>query len=343
MLSKINTFSKEIQGDILFAIGYNLAEKYEGFYDCVSGNKDSGNSIGSVVHINSLDDPDFCKAIYYVKAHSGVRVDGKLQLSELFLYKMLEHIGYGPKCEFILDDESATVFIATRYAAHTKNEDKQKQFHTMKDVDENLILDRETCDGTDLVVIDFLLHLFRMHDVCRIPDNYGVIKVKQDNATRYKWQIIDFNPPDVEDFKCIKGMDLGKHTVAYYDTKFMDDVLSRHARQETTLQKVYDIMMHGKIKNNGERKMHLEEAMQDAKSDVLKFVEDMNKLYNQEIFKKEWILKEEKTINGYIASVEVAMGKWKEFMEKKIIQNNELNSSNATIQSLQKIPIDIQL
>ena len=83
-------------------------------------NKNSGAQVGLVCCVNSNNE----KIRYYIKTHQHGPVTNELRSTEppdgkeLFVYKLLEHIGIGPEVHFIVPFHGSkrTVYIATRDA-----------------------------------------------------------------------------------------------------------------------------------------------------------------------------------------------------------------------------------
>jgi len=139
---------------------------------------------------------------YHVKTHqhgstSESRSNKPVDIKELFVYKVFEFIGIGPKSHFIINPLSASggLFIATQDASFTKIPTKQKIFLTyqqLKNVNDNILTinNPETC--INLTMLDILARIFRLTDLTTNSTNFGVTIKTEEKTSNYKWKIIDF-------------------------------------------------------------------------------------------------------------------------------------------------------
>ena len=183
--------------------------------------KIAGQQVGAKVEIKRTpEDPN--PIIFYVKTHQefcsksdpdyiAITSDatGKINFKELFIYKLLEYLGYGPKVHFIVDSDISHsrieegVLIATQDQSYTKTpHQKQKTFKVFREIKAELS-DRpiESIDLTtrrDIVIIDMLSRALLLEDVMVNQGNFGMTSSTTLFAplvASNKWRIIDFIPP----------------------------------------------------------------------------------------------------------------------------------------------------
>ena len=110
--------------------------------------KPAGQQVGTVARVRS---GDMAKA-FYVKAHQNfpaasdsfahVTSDNTryIDYKELFVYRALQYMGYGPKTDFIVCDmtnpsiRETGLLIASQDLSHTKDEGKTKKFRTFESI-----------------------------------------------------------------------------------------------------------------------------------------------------------------------------------------------------------------
>jgi hypothetical protein len=167
---------------------------------------------------------DTKKITFYIKSNSKYPIGSNLgssghgqdrtpDLREILAYKILEHIGYGPKTSFIFNPLALSgLFIATQAADHSKTHDsKSKTFKTASVIEEAIkqdaslrsedmipFIDRVTnyqdsSDEIDLTVLDILARTLRLTDLNF--GNFGNVEVKSgtDGTVKSKWKLIDFD------------------------------------------------------------------------------------------------------------------------------------------------------
>ena len=201
----------------------HFAEKYEIEPDEIKIlPKTTGQQVGAKVVIPDPQNKQNIK-VFYVKSHQefssksdpqlGTRTSnglGYVDLKELFMYKVLEKIGYGPKTEFIIDkDVSQTgveegIMIVTQDSGYTKNPlNKDKSFKTFEQVVKDGI-DLESISNEtrkDITAIDMLSRVFCLGDVMINSGNFGrVDRVNKETNKQMpdKWKILDLLVPKTE-------------------------------------------------------------------------------------------------------------------------------------------------
>jgi len=182
--------------------------------------KTVGQQIGAkaIIHRASNDENPIT---FYVKSHSefcskthsqylAITSDGTgvVDFKELFMYKTLEHVGYGSETYFIVDrDVSGSrvdegVLIATRDLSCTAQPDVEaKLFNTFAEVGDELrstpidAIDENT--KRDIVAIDMLSRAFLLEDVMINQGNFGRESSTNlsSQISSHNWKIIDFIPP----------------------------------------------------------------------------------------------------------------------------------------------------
>jgi hypothetical protein len=182
--------------------------------------KTTGQQAGAKIVVIDTRNPENTR-VFYAKSHQefcsksdliyGMQTSnglGLADLKELFMYKVLEKIGYGPKTEFVVDRDVAKtgveegIMIITRDCSHTKQPSlKEKSFQTfgqIKDeIDSTPFEDIVDETKTDIVAIDILSRVFLLEDVMVNDGNFGMVEVSRTGSeeTKTKWKIVDFMPP----------------------------------------------------------------------------------------------------------------------------------------------------
>lgn len=169
-----------------------------------------GVQMGRRMRINYSDAHESEHQIfYYIKTHQygSLRAGGSTVVpvdpKELFVYKVLEYTGFGPKAHFFFNPLSpGAFFIATQDESFTKVSGKEKFFKTygqVQDDSKGLLLKTEINDESKKGVarIDILLRIFNLWDIITNSGNYGLTTVNQE---REKWRIIDFRVVSQDDY-----------------------------------------------------------------------------------------------------------------------------------------------
>ena len=136
---------------------------------------------------------------------------GKVDFKELFIYKVLEYIGYGPKVHFMIDrDDTHTridegILIATQDLSYTKrSEERKKSFKVFGEVRDELsatpVEAMDLATRRDVIAIDMLSRAFLLEDVMMNQGNFGLtissdLAESDAVAANIKWKIVDFSPP----------------------------------------------------------------------------------------------------------------------------------------------------
>ena len=176
----------------------------------VFSEKLNGVQLGSIAEVTSIIGK---KIRFYIKTHrkgllSQFSSTAKpVDLTEIFLYKFLEKIGFGPEVHFFYSNPEE-FYICTRDAGDIDSQSNMSFMTFSNFIDSDAtkqIVERvrsmdpcnETIDyDTDkfmlaIVEIDILCRLFDMHDVLKNADNFGFIL----NSNRIeRFSIIDFSP-----------------------------------------------------------------------------------------------------------------------------------------------------
>jgi hypothetical protein len=198
--------------------------------------KPTGQQVGAKIAVKDPINPENLR-VFYAKSHQefcsksdpiyGMQTSnglGLADLKELFMYKVLEKIGYGPKTEFIVDGNVVQtgveegIMIVTQDSGYTKTPaEKEKSFKTFGQIRDEIATtpSEEIADETkrDIVEIDMLSRVFLLEDIMVNDGNFGVVEVSQKGSeeTKTKWKIVDFMPP-----KSQKGKEhLGDKKYAY--------------------------------------------------------------------------------------------------------------------------------
>lgn len=157
--------------------------------------KKVGDQLGCIARVFSDDDKPPLK--YYIKTFSNgtfqkgdnwtVSPYAKPDLKEMFVYKALEYMGFGPKCHFISGTSKISTnseyYLVTQDLSYTKDEHKQKKYTLFGDSG----VDSKLKTMTNLLCLDLIIKTFRLSDVH--GDNFGRMQTNE----RQKWHIHDFN------------------------------------------------------------------------------------------------------------------------------------------------------
>lgn len=183
--------------------------------------KTTGQQIGAKVEIKHAPD-DTNPMVFYVKSHQefcskshsqyiAITSDGtgQVDFKELFMYKVLEYLGYGAKTQFIVDKDVSQsrvdegILIATQDLGFTKHpERKSKKFTTFKDMGAELsstpITSIDAANRRDIIAIDMLSRAFLLEDVMINQGNFGKIISTifgSSPQSSSKWKVVDFISP----------------------------------------------------------------------------------------------------------------------------------------------------
>lgn len=172
--------------------------------------KVDGVQMGNRMRIIYLDEEEVeHQIIYYIKTHqhgslrSGGSTITTVDFKELFVYRILEYAGLGPKAYFFFNPLSpGAFFIATQDEGFTKITAKTKFFKTYGQAQEKLEslsqasgISNEVKKG--IALSDILLRIFNLWDITTNAGNYGYVVVNQE---REKWRVIDFRVETQEDY-----------------------------------------------------------------------------------------------------------------------------------------------
>lgn len=255
-------------------------------------NKRAGVQIGITMHIDYSDALGEYRAIFHIKTHqygsttirSSIEpVDSK----ELYIYRVLEYTGNGPKAHFFLNPLShGGFFIATQDLAFSKLS-KRKQFTSFDNVMENY---NATPDSDDiqhekarlgLVRLDILSRILRINDTTMNPGNFGFVTIDE---TREKWKILDFRTPDKETSdtynnpNIFDGFYKGNGVFNYDYANFLRYIFKNPTQMNHKFDMAYEVVKElelGKASQSREgiRKMPLLSAMDKALEEITAYVQ----------------------------------------------------------------------
>lgn len=142
---------------------------------------------------------------YFVKEFLNPPRDGQIDYNEFFTYKVLEYLGYGPKCHVSLYAERKALLISHDLSDIKTKEDgsiTRKKFQTYKEIDAERILDAahftnfSTQFCAHLMAIEILIPLLAMKDVHCNHDNAGLAITSgpktDDGEDKIKPKVVDF-------------------------------------------------------------------------------------------------------------------------------------------------------
>lgn len=278
--------------------------------------KVTGQQGGAIVEIKRTPE-DTNPIKFYVKTHREFRITtdpqfmmtadgtGKTDLKELFMYKVLEYIGYGPKTYFILGmDATLTqieegILIATQSLGYTKRPDERsKAFKIFEKTREELsgkpIESIAELTRRDIIAIDMLSRAFLLDDVMANQGNFGEITSSAlfgSSAPSIKWKIVDFLPPKLvkqrgDDYSYRKHYPGGvsifhsfkvgnvSHTYDEEELDIINSILAQENAQELWLPAI-DKLTCGE---EGKRYLSVTDALERAFADILNFMTENSKI-----------------------------------------------------------------
>lgn len=223
---------------------------------------------------------------YFIKTHqfgskSSASAIGSVDLKELFIYKLLEYTGFGPKVDFFFGSPptESGLYIATQDAAFSKDATKAKSFVLYEALKDNFerersvggMIDKEAQAG--ICATDILSRIFCLQDVATNSTNFG--RVSKSDGTS-KWKIIDFRvetragayiiPGIFEGFSFGNGMFNYSHFLGYLlrDRPEVD-------RIKTGMQVMQELEIGRPHQSKKGFKMPLMQAMNSAFCEVVRF------------------------------------------------------------------------
>jgi hypothetical protein len=313
------TFLQKCLTNFKPSIYKNLREHFSQKYEIYESEvkilpKATGQQVGAKIVIPDSANPGKLKT-FYVKSHQefsskshpqlGTRTSnglGSVDLKELFMYKVLEKVGYGPKVEFVIDKDIAGsrveegVMIITQDSGYTKTPElKQKSFRDFKDIKDQIdpeLAGPET--RRDLIAIDMLSRIFCLGDVMVNEGNFGRVdrvNLQTKELMPEKWKILDFTAP-----KVAKGKEhLGDRKYLYGPYYGGDRVSIEHGFKTGSFSHVYHeespvskILRSKKTEDlwgrtlsdlgggKSEGKLGLQEAINESLDEIMQFL-DRNK------------------------------------------------------------------
>lgn len=170
--------------------------------------KRSGVQLGTTMTIAYKDsEAKEHRITYYIKTHQYGSTSETSSVKppdpkELFVYKVLEYVGYGLKTHFFFNPLSlGGFFIATQDMVFTKVMGKEKSFMPFERFAESYnttpVAPQYEEARRALISLDILSRILRLSDTTTNPGNFGRVTVDQE---RSKWKFLDFrinSEPDV--------------------------------------------------------------------------------------------------------------------------------------------------
>jgi hypothetical protein len=252
--------------------------------------KRSGVQLGTTMTIGYTDDNDdeSHRITYYIKTHqhgstSQVSSVKLIDLKEIFIYKVLEYIGYGLKTHFFFNPlSSGGFFIATQDASFTKVSGKEKVFETFDRIVEAYERTHASADHDstrrNIIALDILSRILRISDTTTNPDNYGSVTV---NREIKKWKLLDFriqSEPDIEYLRerILEDFRVGNGVFNYDAREFFKGIFRTSATERRKISMAYEIIeefREGKpCQSREDKKMPLLEAMKRAFDEIRGYV-----------------------------------------------------------------------
>src|SRR3989338_6149158 len=172
---------------------------------------------------------------YYIKTHQNGSTSQASSIKpvdpkELFVYKVLEYTGYGPKAHFFFNPLSeGGFFIATQDLAFTKIMDKRKNFTFFDDVKAKYNATPEDPAHDEarqaIICLDILTRILRLRDTTTNPGNFGHVTVASLGKERSKWKLLDFSVIEDAEFylnpRIFEGFQAGNGVFNYDYAEFL--------------------------------------------------------------------------------------------------------------------------
>ena len=266
--------------------------------DITFTSKKSGVQLGTVMTIMYVEadaesrgggagSPQEHRITYYIKTHqhgstSEVSSVKPVDPKELFVYKVLEYIGYGPKVHFFFNPLSlGGFFIATQNLSFTKIPAKEKKFilfeQRMKDYNETAKNPAHDEARRNLVCLDILSRILRLRDTTTNPGNFGIVTVEE---MHNKWKFLDFRVLDDAELylnpRIFEGFQEGNGIFNYSYSTFLEDIFRTPEHEKRKIEMGMEIVeeLHtGKLsRNKTKRKMPLSVAMERAYEEICQYM-----------------------------------------------------------------------
>ena len=178
---------------------YEFEEKTE-----EAGKYFGGNAIFTYQPHDTSKPPQEVK--FFVKGHQNFEMESNKRtnstrdpkapdMKEILVYKILEHIGFGPKMHYFINPTARHgLFIATQDSKFTKSpEVKNKQFSTADKV-KDLAQEPSLADEVELTALDIITRSLVLKDLHM--KNYGRVDVTPLEGVageeKHKWKLFDF-------------------------------------------------------------------------------------------------------------------------------------------------------
>jgi hypothetical protein len=259
----------------------------------IEENKFSGVNVGFIV-----TDENNCR--YFVKTfndgfNSPSAKTKKIDCREVFAYKVLEYLGFGPETycliqQFSSSQRSATKgdYIATKdVAVIDKEGELKKEF--FRDDDESKVLDYDQA----LKNKDFLAELFSiasLNSILRLYDtfgdntgNYGIIKTTMSNES------VKYEPVLVDHLPCTSN---GIIDESYSPGNFLKNKLDTKSGKDSNLQKVIKEGLSSRnsklteevksMVSKGKKKITFEDSINKASEYVLQLIKENSNSFTDE-------------------------------------------------------------
>lgn len=184
-----------------FQILYTTAGKE--IVEITSFDKPQGEHTGIIINIRfrNLSESQTHNIKFFIKTHQHGSCEqskeiGSVDAKELFVYKLLEYLGIGPKIHFIINPLATNdLLIASQDIAYTKCVGKTKFFKPYKDVANQLNHNNSQENPAEISTIIGITHIEILSRILFLKDiilnemNYGQLSI---NDNRFKWKILDF-------------------------------------------------------------------------------------------------------------------------------------------------------
>jgi len=117
-------------------------------------------------------------------------------LNEIFMYKILEYLGFGPRAEAVFIPESNTLYTITQDLNNSSDDsEKDQEIKFVTAQQQKVIECKDEKSLIDLLAVNFIIDFFELQDIYGRETNYGIRKMtnKETKFLVEKPIIIDFH------------------------------------------------------------------------------------------------------------------------------------------------------
>lgn len=159
---------------------------------------------------------------YFVKSFLTSKVSGKRKINEYFIYKILEYLGYGPKCHVCSHEKLATALITEDLSvvkSKETDEETTKVFETYGKISAGSKMQKylnasvhseNDSSSMHIMATEILVRLLRLSDVHKNLGNTGFVFTegpKNPESPKVKPKIVDFHHDTVSGYEMLTSQE----------------------------------------------------------------------------------------------------------------------------------------